>query len=374
MKNRIKEIRISKGISLRALAEKVGTCSYSVINRYEAGIITPPEDQLIRIAHALGVKIEDLYSPDENTNISSESLTHEYQYAHVASLGGVPLNIEVTPAVSPEDTKNRFSAYYSVISQTLSSAPGYSKEVLDYAESLKDQYKYVPQNLKLIRQAQDLTLVQLSKKVSIHKSTLSRIESGIIQPSAYQLIKLADALNVSLPQLVSEKEYVGTPWEHYPGILQTVVAKYLRQENAHITAANNLRGFDFNVDDTSLVNYVYRDKDRKPHCYVVNTPAEFFLSQAQEKDRITLFPLLVEHAIGKFLCAIEDRYPVDTTLIIALPVQLCDIKLIHELQRIKLSIPYPVYIYEINCDDQIIVDRFTLNTSPVVSQISIEDQ
>ncbi len=52
---RIKQARLRRGLSLRALAERVGV-SQTAINKYEKGINTPDSAMLVRLSRALGVK------------------------------------------------------------------------------------------------------------------------------------------------------------------------------------------------------------------------------------------------------------------------------------------------------------------------------
>ncbi|ACX51833.1 helix-turn-helix domain protein [Ammonifex degensii KC4] len=59
---RIKEARLSRGLSLRALAEKVGV-SAQAISKYERGLDIPGSGVLLRLAEALGVKWEYFIRP-----------------------------------------------------------------------------------------------------------------------------------------------------------------------------------------------------------------------------------------------------------------------------------------------------------------------
>ncbi|MEN6420772.1 MAG: XRE family transcriptional regulator [Smithella sp.] len=62
---RIKQARIAAGLSLRGLAEASGNyISAQVIQKYEQGITNPGSDVLIKLAKALGVKVEYFFRPD----------------------------------------------------------------------------------------------------------------------------------------------------------------------------------------------------------------------------------------------------------------------------------------------------------------------
>lgn len=58
-------------------------------------------------------------------------------------------------------------------------------------------------NLKKIRQSQQLTQEELSQKVGVHANHISRYERGDSSPTAETLIAFADALGVSIDELVS---------------------------------------------------------------------------------------------------------------------------------------------------------------------------
>lgn len=63
--DRIKQARIAAGFSLRGLAEASDNyISAQVIQKYEQGITNPGSDVLIKLAQALGVKVEYFFRPD----------------------------------------------------------------------------------------------------------------------------------------------------------------------------------------------------------------------------------------------------------------------------------------------------------------------
>lgn len=62
---RIKQARIAAGLSLRGLAEASDNyISAQVIQKYEQGITNPGSDVLIKLAKALGVRVEYFFRPD----------------------------------------------------------------------------------------------------------------------------------------------------------------------------------------------------------------------------------------------------------------------------------------------------------------------
>lgn len=63
---RIKQARIAAGLSLRGLAEATNNyISAQVIQKYEQGLTNPGSDVLIKLAKALGVKVEFFFRPSK---------------------------------------------------------------------------------------------------------------------------------------------------------------------------------------------------------------------------------------------------------------------------------------------------------------------
>ena len=64
--DRLERARKAAGLSLRALGEKVGV-SQTAISKYEKGQMTPDSTVLIKLSHALDVKVEYFFRPDAFT-------------------------------------------------------------------------------------------------------------------------------------------------------------------------------------------------------------------------------------------------------------------------------------------------------------------
>lgn len=62
----IREVRKSKGITQRQLAQAIGV-GFTVISKYEKGIIIPPADRLVRMANYLGVTVDRLLSEESES-------------------------------------------------------------------------------------------------------------------------------------------------------------------------------------------------------------------------------------------------------------------------------------------------------------------
>ena len=59
-----------------------------------------------------------------------------------------------------------------------------------------------------LRQLQDLSQEILAEKVNMHRTYIGMIERGERNPALLNLIRLASALDISLPELLTFKDYV----------------------------------------------------------------------------------------------------------------------------------------------------------------------
>lgn len=66
------------------------------------------------------------------------------------------------------------------------------------------------EHLKEIRRKKALTMKQLGSMIGVAESTISLYESGKRQPDNETLLKLADALNVSIDYLLGREEHSST--------------------------------------------------------------------------------------------------------------------------------------------------------------------
>lgn len=62
--NKIREARVSKGMTQARLAEKIGV-RHGIISKYETGMVSPTIDQLQKIAEALGVSPVEFFDIPE---------------------------------------------------------------------------------------------------------------------------------------------------------------------------------------------------------------------------------------------------------------------------------------------------------------------
>lgn len=61
------------------------------------------------------------------------------------------------------------------------------------------------ENLKKRREEYELSQEELAKKVGIDRATISRYEAGYKVPSLYTTVAIADALNISVDELVGRQ-------------------------------------------------------------------------------------------------------------------------------------------------------------------------
>jgi transcriptional regulator with XRE-family HTH domain len=72
VKDRIKELREQRGLSISELARRINT-TQGYVSQIEAGIRTPTLDKLYRIKDALNIEMADFFS-DENENSTQDEL------------------------------------------------------------------------------------------------------------------------------------------------------------------------------------------------------------------------------------------------------------------------------------------------------------
>lgn len=68
MKNRIREIRKKRNLTIEELSEKSGISRVS-INRYELGLRMPDLDVALSIANALKCTVDDLIEPNDDKKV-----------------------------------------------------------------------------------------------------------------------------------------------------------------------------------------------------------------------------------------------------------------------------------------------------------------
>ena len=66
----------------------------------------------------------------------------------------------------------------------------------------KDLQKCIGDNIREIREKQNVSAQELASRCNFEKSTMSRLESGNTNPTIFTLYKVSEALEVELQELV----------------------------------------------------------------------------------------------------------------------------------------------------------------------------
>lgn len=112
------------------------------------------------------------------------------------------------------------------------------------------------QRIRQARKAAGITQEELAHILGINRATLSKYESGVIEPSISQLVSIASALNTSLPELLGFEygngvmfsvkmspelvqalgfpEYVNKIGTSDPDLMMRIVSEFSRQSPAKI--------------------------------------------------------------------------------------------------------------------------------------------
>ena len=96
--------------------------------------------------------------------------------------------------------------------------------------------EYLNNNIKYLRSIKKLSQQELAKKVGVDRSTISRIENGTIETTIDNAIKIAEALNVSLYDLIGYdiKTMELPPKKTHEQYKQILKDKGLMDENENI--------------------------------------------------------------------------------------------------------------------------------------------
>lgn len=111
--------------------------------------------------------------------------------------------------------------------------------------------KTIGRNIQLYRDIRELTQKDLAERVGATTGTLSHIERGTRKPSLELLYKLADALNVSVINLVMDMEEVER--FYYDDKVQAVYAGSEKLLTAIEALKANGKGWE-NVKNVAIVN------------------------------------------------------------------------------------------------------------------------
>ena len=198
----IKKIRESKGMSRKELADKVGITE-SAIFRYETNQREPRFSILCKISEALEVPINKLiYEDDEiiemptGKKIKSIRNKSNLTQQELADLAGISLralsNYEGGTRVPPLEIMIRLAKALNVDIKDLDA----KSPLVDYYDDI------LGKKIKLYRKYKSLTQKQLADKIGVSELTIRRYESNQKEPKHNTLIKIAEALDISIKELI----------------------------------------------------------------------------------------------------------------------------------------------------------------------------
>lgn len=95
------------------------------------------------------------------------------------------------------------------------------------------------------RKAAKMTQDELAKSLGVNRATLSRYESGAIDPPASQLQRIADALGISIYELLDDKE-----------------KDIYFEAEVNLVKANAKAGYKFTDDERTLIRLYHSMKER----------------------------------------------------------------------------------------------------------------
>lgn len=74
-----------------------------------------------------------------------------------------------------------------------------------FASDYSEKYRVIGSNIRMVRNAIGISQTELANRVGSDKSAISRYENGTQRPSLETLMRIADALDVDLVDLLKEK-------------------------------------------------------------------------------------------------------------------------------------------------------------------------
>lgn len=82
---------------------------------------------------------------------------------------------------------------------------GAGKRVESFANDYSEKYRTIGSNIRMVRKSAGISQTELANRVGSNKSAISRYENGMQKPSLDTLMRMADALDVDLADLLKER-------------------------------------------------------------------------------------------------------------------------------------------------------------------------
>lgn len=74
-----------------------------------------------------------------------------------------------------------------------------------FANDYSKKYRAIGSNIRMVRETTGISQTELANRVGSNKSAISRYENGTQTPSLNTLMRMADAMDVDLADLIKEK-------------------------------------------------------------------------------------------------------------------------------------------------------------------------
>ncbi len=74
-----------------------------------------------------------------------------------------------------------------------------------FANDYSEKYRTIGSNIRMVRKSAGISQTELANRVGSNKSAISRYENGMQKPSLDTLMRMADALDVDLADLLKER-------------------------------------------------------------------------------------------------------------------------------------------------------------------------
>ena len=202
----IKLIRQAKNITREDLAKKLNI-SYSSIEKYEQGLRGFKVEIIDKFAVALEVSANELLGKDYKIiemSIGEKIKTFRNRLnitqQELADLSGISLR-----ALSNYEKGSRIPPLEIMI--RIAKALNVDIKDLDEKSPLVDYYDDIlGKKIKLYRKYKSLTQKQLADKIGVSEITIRRYESNQKEPKHNTLIKIAEALDISIKELIDYED------------------------------------------------------------------------------------------------------------------------------------------------------------------------